>query len=898
MVNQVAAQLIETLKKGKDKETSIKPYMVKNHLFIVAKLLINNPSFDAQTKEKLVTASKNFGFKLALSDSTIKQVGKLGVADAVLAFSKFKDKQSLERKTRRGGKIFVEKLDDALNAGKPNSQCTLILTEGDSAKGLAVAGISEVGRENYGIYPLRGKPMNIRKASMRKIGENTEIGHLIKIIGLEFGKKYDTPEALESLRYKKVNVFSDQDLDGHHIAGLLVNFVHAQWPSIFKTKPNFIERFATPIMKLKSKRNKNVEKTFFTLHEYQEWEKKNKNDLKNWSIKYLKGLGSSSNQDAKRYFKDLNKHTVDFVMEDKKDGESIVLAFDPDKADERKSWLLKYDSSSFVDYSVDEISLRKFFDNEFIHFSNYDNIRSIPCVIDGLKPTQRKVLYGMLKSNQVSEVKVSQVVGRIAEMTNYHHGEASLVETICGMAQDHLGTNNVNYLMPEGQFGCRLAKPSVHAQPRYIFTCLDKIARYLFREEDDAILDHVEDEGKTIEPITYYPILPTRIIRGDTDTKFILMPYYIGFQGEISRNDEDVITISGVHRVATRDRVEILELPVGRWTDDFITEISRKFSIQTAVDRADWMLFIKGTDNLSTESKVKIVLHCDDYKLARIENREGGVAKLLRLTSTIRTGNMWMFEPGSSLKKFDDTDQILRYFYKKRIVMYEKRKNYQIDALQHKIKTSKNQYRFIESVMEGKLKLFNREDKELEKDMIDLKLDKMGEPKTYEYLLKMPFVSATKEKLKRLKKSIQESEDTLTKLKATAITDLWLRDLKEFRKAYLEFLNRRCEKYGYTMLPDGARPPPLKPTSRKLEKPSSKSLSQKKSKATSKRRSTGARQMSTRSRAVTGKTSRMRISKASSHISSRASSASRYRSATVTRSFGSASISRSSSRKR
>eukprot|EP00466_Bigelowiella_natans_P008338 jgi/Bigna1/78691/fgenesh1_pg.56_\ len=200
---------------AKDKDADIKTYMVKNHLFVVAKFLVNNPSFDAQTKEKLVTPSRQFGFKLQLSDNFIKQVGKLGVSDAVLAFSRFKDKQNLERKSKKGGKIFVEKLDDALNAGKPNSHCTLILTEGDSAKALAVAGISEVGRADFGIYPLRGKPMNIRKASMRKIGENTEIGHLVKILGLEYGKTYTD---LKSLRYKKVNVFSDQDLDGHHIA--------------------------------------------------------------------------------------------------------------------------------------------------------------------------------------------------------------------------------------------------------------------------------------------------------------------------------------------------------------------------------------------------------------------------------------------------------------------------------------------------------------------------------------------------------------------------------------------------------------------------------------------------------------------------------------------------------
>eukprot|EP00466_Bigelowiella_natans_P008337 jgi/Bigna1/78690/fgenesh1_pg.56_\ len=454
----------------------------------------------------------------------------------------------------------------------------------------------------------------------------------------------------------------------------------------------------------------------------------------------------------------------------------------------------RYDDQSYIDYSVDSVTIKDFFDQEFIHFSNYDNIRSIPCAIDGLKPTQRKVLYGMLKNNQVNEIKVSQLTGRIAEMSNYHHGEASLVETICGMAQDHLGTNNVNYLVPEGQFGSR-----------YIYTALEKLTRFLFREEDDQILEYIKDEGVMIEPVTYYPILPTalfngatgigtgwstdvpcyhplevadaleKIIAGDTTTRFHLLPFYDGFRGPITCDEDDVVTVSGVWRVQS-DRVEIFELPVCRdGPDDFITEITKKFSTQSGNnDRNERLLFIKDIDNLSTESKVHIVLHCDKEKLYNLEKREGGVAKLLRLNATVRTSNMWMFEPGTRLRKFEDTDQIIRYFYKIRRVQYQRRKDYQINALKQKIMTMT--YRFIEYVMQGKLKLFNRE------------------------------------KLERLSKSIEEAKGGVKRLEeliGTTIDQLWTRDIQEFRNAYVEFHKKKCDKYGSPVHPKGERVPPM-----------------------------------------------------------------------------------------
>jgi len=126
--------------------------------------------------------------------------------------------------------VGIPKLEDANNAGTRNAeQCTIILTEGDSAKSLALAGIEVVGRDKYGVFPLRGKFLNVREASNKQIMENPEIQNLIKILGIQIGKKYDN---LSNLRYGRVMIMTDQDHDGSHIKGLLINFIHHFWPSL------------------------------------------------------------------------------------------------------------------------------------------------------------------------------------------------------------------------------------------------------------------------------------------------------------------------------------------------------------------------------------------------------------------------------------------------------------------------------------------------------------------------------------------------------------------------------------------------------------------------------------------------------------------------------------------
>ena len=137
-------------------------------------------------------------------------------------------------------------LEDANKAGtKESENCTLILTEGDSAKGTAMSGLEVVGRDHYGVFPLKGKLLNVREANTEKLKKNAEVHNILKILGLQIGKKY---ENVKSLRYGSIMIMADQDIDGSHIKGLIINMIHYFWPGLFKME-GFLQQFITPILK-------------------------------------------------------------------------------------------------------------------------------------------------------------------------------------------------------------------------------------------------------------------------------------------------------------------------------------------------------------------------------------------------------------------------------------------------------------------------------------------------------------------------------------------------------------------------------------------------------------------------------------------------------------------------
>lgn len=287
VVDLIVKQLQEVIKKKNKGGTAIKPFQIKNHMWIFINCLIVNPTFDSQTKENMTLQMKSFGSKCNLSEKFITNVQKSGIVETVLSWAKFKQQNELVKASagKKTSKLKgVPKLEDANEAGTKNGlKCTLILTEGDSAKSLAVSGLGVIGRDLYGVFPLRGKLLNVREATHKQILENAEINNLIKIIGLQYKKKYLTRDDMKSLRYGKVMIMTDQDQDGSHIKGLLINFIHHNWPELLRQ--DFLEEFITPIVKAKKK---NQELSFYSLPEFEEW-KTNTPNHQSYQVKYYKG---------------------------------------------------------------------------------------------------------------------------------------------------------------------------------------------------------------------------------------------------------------------------------------------------------------------------------------------------------------------------------------------------------------------------------------------------------------------------------------------------------------------------------------------------------------------------------------------------------------------------------
>jgi DNA topoisomerase-2 len=294
-----------------------------------------------------------------------------------------------------------------------NMKCHLFLTEGDSAASTAKRGFSVTGNDYYGLFPLKGKPLNVRDITLKKMRDNEEISNIITALGLEFGKKYTSTR---TLRYGKLVIMSDMDPDGNHIKGLILNLFDTYWPELLEL--DFIYEFITPIVKVK--KNKII-KYFYRQSEYKQWKKIT--NTNGYFIKYYKGLGTIEPSEAKLFFKDISKHLIRFNVSDfKRDQELIDLAFNKKKIEERKNWLSNYKPGIELDKFKNKQTYDSFFNNEFIEFSMSDNIRSIPSLMDGLKPSQRKILYTLFKRNFKNEVKVELLMGSVMEMSAYHHG--------------------------------------------------------------------------------------------------------------------------------------------------------------------------------------------------------------------------------------------------------------------------------------------------------------------------------------------------------------------------------------------------------------------------------------------------------------------------------------------
>jgi len=450
ITGQITRKLCDYIEKKK--KIKVNANSIKEQLILFLRCDVENPSFDSQTKDFMNTPSAKFGSSCSVSDTFIEKVAKMGVMDLACSLTEAKENKLAKKtdgsktKTIRGINNFI----DANFSGTSQSKdCILILCEGLSAMSGIVSGLSSDDRNTIGIYPLKGKLLNVRGEQIKKIAENKEITDIKKILGLETGKVYNNIQDVnQHLRYGKIMYMTDQDLDGSHIKGLCINLFHSEWGSLIKI-PGFLSFMNTPILRAKKGAQTLL---FYNDGEYETWKQSlGQNGTHGWTIKYFKGLGTSTSAEFKEYF--ANKKIVDFVYDETSD-DVIDKIFNKKRADDRKEWLENYDKNAYLNTSKKNVTYPEFINNEMIHFSTYDCARSIPNMVDGLKISSRKILYSAFKRKLTSEIKVAQFSGYVSEHSSYHHGEASLNGAIVSMAQDFIGSNNINLLEPHGQFGC------------------------------------------------------------------------------------------------------------------------------------------------------------------------------------------------------------------------------------------------------------------------------------------------------------------------------------------------------------------------------------------------------------------------------------------------------------
>ena len=560
--------------------------------------------------------------------------------------------------------------------------------------------------------------------------------------------------------------------------------------------------------------------------------------MRGWKIKYYKGLGTSTAKEAKEYFADLQKNTKNFTYECEEDGRLIEMVFSKKHVDDRKRWLNSFQPGTFLDHDCSEIPYKDFINKELILFSRADLERSIPCVLDGFKPGQRKIMYCGFKRNLKSDIKVAQFAGYVSEHSAYHHGEQSLASTIVGLAQDFVGSNNVNLLYPSGQFGTRLQGGKDSASPRYIYTRLGPMARSMFREEDDRLLKYLDEDGQSIEPEWYLPVLPLVLLNGadgigtgwstsipnynprdvaENVRRYIrgqemqpMVPWYKGFDGQIQRvvgrnaaaDKGESFSVSGAVNIIDERTIEIVELPLRKWTQDY-KEFLEGLMKPVKKDQAP---FITDYKEYHTDSTVHFIVTMPEQNLELAQQQ--GIHKTFKLLGTISTTNMHLFDSDGLIRRYSSPEEIVQEFCGKRLEFYQRRKDAMLADEEEQMRRLDNKVRFILMVVEGELVISNRKKADIEQDLDALGFDRLkksakrgkgssqndedddleeggsskskqpaGQKVSYDYLLSMPLWSLSLEKVQELQNEYEDKRDCVVKIKGTDPKDMWLSDI-------------------------------------------------------------------------------------------------------------------------
>jgi DNA topoisomerase-2 len=768
-------------KKRKNEDVRLSRANIRSRLVVFCSVQTRNPEFKSQAKRCLTSP-----FSGVILDPLVvlRMAKKCGLLDHLAALLVGKETLALGNalNSRKKKTVQIENLTDASYAGTSRSgQCSLLVVEGLSAKTFAVSGLAEVGHQRYGIFPLRGKPVNTFSASQATISKNKEIGDLCKILGLVVGRDYSTVDALATLRYRHMVVLTDADVDGYHICGLLLAFLQRLFPSLLQS--GFVKRFLTPIIIASHRQYK---EEFFTVGDYNQWVQSSTEHAK-WSVKYFKGLGSSTKDQARGYFKQLNRYIKPMIMEDDST-DRIALLFDAKKADLRKHWMQTTIPSS-LDYTATTMGVTRFVDTELHDFSMETLTRAIPALVDGLKESQRKVLYAAIQkctANKNQEIKIAQLGAYAAEVTAYAHGEKSIQDTCNKMTHSFVGSNNLHLLDACGNTGSRLQMGADAASTRYTFTRLMPYTRTIFSPLDDPLLVQRTEEGLSIEFSEFAPILPMILINGctgiatgyrtivpchrvqdiigqlqrrlTTGEGFIPMrPHYNGWTGTLDETETEWRFTGHYVLEDNNRRCIVTELPVMCATERYKTKV-----LHALVEKRVIMDLIEAHPD---EDSVR-------FEFTTLSSFEPA---MLELTSTISKKCMNLLVDGR-IRWFESTTGIMDVFFARRLVMYQRRRCHLLTSWTSERDTLVHRRSFIEHVLEDRIEI-----RRTTKANILRQATALGIPVLLvESFVQMSFLSLTVDRISELDRQIADLAVRIEHIRKSTPEELWLHDLQVF----------------------------------------------------------------------------------------------------------------------
>jgi DNA topoisomerase-2 len=772
----------------------VTPTFLRKHAVVVAVVLVDNERFTDQTKRTLDTPVKDYGWKWgAVSDAFASALGRAPFIDRALESARQRELADASRATKHTKRVVApadSKYEPATAKGRPQS--TLIVCEGDSAANLVRSGLSVVGRTHYGLYPLRGKFLNVRGATPKDVLENKEAMALLRILGIQLGVTYDDAMA-RKLPYQRLMVMSDQDVDGSHIAGLVYNFVDVVAPSLLAVRPRFMYRFATALIRVTVDR---AQLGFYSQTEYDDWVADRRAHGQGvGTCKYFKGLGTSSAALAKEYFRHLAEHVVVVVHRGAESSHSLDLAFNKKRSDDRKAFLTACDPRAFVDYKQAETTVDAFVTSELLpQYALASVVRAIPSVVDGFKEALRKCFHGarILKIPS-GGISVANAAGEIASKTKYHHRATALEDTLIGMAADYAGTPNVNLFLPLGQFGTRFKHAAASAA--YPLIALNApLEGLLYPTADAPVLVHAVDEGHPVEPKTYVPVVAMALVQGargiatgwSTDvpqfhpldvveaTRALLderplpalTPWYRGFTGPVVPDGEGQFTVSGVVEWHGDD-LHVVEVPpfreVEAYKDDWIKAGLTEREIQVGE---------RGTDE---------VVH---FVLVGCTASRTETLRQLGLVKRVGFHNMHLLDARGVLTKYAAPEEVLRAHAPVRMRTYERRLAHQVDACARDLAVTEAKMTFVTHVLDGTfvMRTFpNAHD--AGEGCRALGLPEHPTDGGYHYLLSMSQVSLVADNVERFRRTAADARDELERLRALTPHHVWHQELTALEEA-------------------------------------------------------------------------------------------------------------------